>query len=310
MPDDAPAGTPAPDDDAVAPAYRRLVVPVDFSDGSLAAARWAIRAIAAATDADEDRAVHLVHAVEATVLRGLSVELQSSIDDALEDFARRVMEPGVAIERTVRAGRPHEVVRELVAAWGGDLVVQGARGQTKDLRLHLGSTADRIVRSSRVPVLTLSCRGEAPGTFRHVVHGTDFSEASDHALDAVERIAPAAASVTLVHGWLPPLHYGTSGFGEVVPLDDEGLAEASVEGLEHRAARLRHAGRSVSVESRRSFPAAVIEEVAAERNADLIVLGSHGMGPVEQFLLGSVPQRVLHHVECSVLVVPTWEVAG
>ena len=54
----------------------------------------------------------------------------------------------------------------------------------------------------------------------------------------------------------------------------------------------------------------MIEEVAIEREADLIVLGAHGRGPVEQFLLGSVPQRVLHHAPCAVLVVPSWDLPG
>lgn len=42
---------------------------------------------------------------------------------------------------------------------------------------------------------------------------------------------------------------------------------------------------------------------AAERGADVVVVGSHGSGFVKRVLLGSVSQHVLHHAPCPVLVV-------
>jgi len=43
---------------------------------------------------------------------------------------------------------------------------------------------------------------------------------------------------------------------------------------------------------------------AAEQSADVIVLGTHGYGPVKRFLLGSVAERVLRGATCPVLTVP------
>jgi nucleotide-binding universal stress UspA family protein len=50
-------------------------------------------------------------------------------------------------------------------------------------------------------------------------------------------------------------------------------------------------------------PAEVIVRTAEEIQADLIVLGSHGAGAVERFLLGSTSDRVLHHSPCAVLII-------
>ena len=50
-------------------------------------------------------------------------------------------------------------------------------------------------------------------------------------------------------------------------------------------------------------PAELIVDIAAEWNADLIVVGSHGHGFWGRMLLGSVSDAVVHHAPCSVLVV-------
>lgn len=44
--------------------------------------------------------------------------------------------------------------------------------------------------------------------------------------------------------------------------------------------------------------------VEASRRADLVVVGTHGRGPVRSFLLGSVSQSVIRHAECPVVVMP------
>lgn len=49
--------------------------------------------------------------------------------------------------------------------------------------------------------------------------------------------------------------------------------------------------------------AEVILKVAEEEQADLLVLGSRGLGAVKRFFIGSVSDRVVHHAHCDVLVV-------
>lgn len=48
-----------------------------------------------------------------------------------------------------------------------------------------------------------------------------------------------------------------------------------------------------------------IVRFAQESEVDLIVMSSHGYGPVRQLLLGSTTERVLHHATCPVLVIPS-----
>jgi nucleotide-binding universal stress UspA family protein len=52
-------------------------------------------------------------------------------------------------------------------------------------------------------------------------------------------------------------------------------------------------------------PADALIKIAAEVNADLVVVGNRGMTGAKRFVLGSVPNKVAHHCPCSVLIVNT-----
>ena len=62
---------------------------------------------------------------------------------------------------------------------------------------------------------------------------------------------------------------------------------------------------TIESEVERGRASRVIVEAAADWDADLIVLGSHGYGFWERNLLGSVSDSVVHHAPCSVMVVRT-----
>ena len=69
------------------------------------------------------------------------------------------------------------------------------------------------------------------------------------------------------------------------------------------AEQLRAAGFQVKTLVSDGEPAEEIIDTAAERGADLIVLGSHGKGGLERFLMGSVSATVVGHAGCCVEVV-------
>ncbi|WP_346534852.1 universal stress protein [Micromonospora sp. DPT] len=137
---------------------------------------------------------------------------------------------------------------------------------------------------------------------RPVVAGVDGSPSS---LVAAEHAARAAAlrrrPLHLVHGYLHPLGYG-------VPLNpyDLGLpapTEESGKMLERTAAELadRWPGLAIEVRQVAGGPgASLIEE---SRRAELVVVGSRGLGGFAGLLLGSVGAQVAAHAHCPVLVV-------
>lgn len=82
----------------------------------------------------------------------------------------------------------------------------------------------------------------------------------------------------------------------------EKAGAAALRTAEEAATSLRARGFTVAARGSRQKPAAAILEAARSAEAALIVVGSHGMDPIEHFLIGSVSERVARHASCSVLV--------
>lgn len=80
-------------------------------------------------------------------------------------------------------------------------------------------------------------------------------------------------------------------------LATEKVARAA-EQIREKAPALR-----ITTEVFEESPKKVIVEEAERWRADLIIVGSHGYGPVKRFLLGSVSQAVALHAPCSVEIV-------
>ncbi|MFG1675734.1 universal stress protein [Micromonospora sp. NPDC049282] len=137
---------------------------------------------------------------------------------------------------------------------------------------------------------------------RPVVAGVDGSPSSLAAADQAAATAVARSRpLLLVHGYLHPLGYG-------VPLNpyDLGLPAPTEEAekmLERVAADLaeRHPGLRVAVRQVAGGPGATLVEES--RRAELVVVGSRGVGGFAGLLLGSVGGQLAQHGHCPVLVV-------
>ncbi|MEU8085009.1 universal stress protein [Micromonospora sp. NPDC049101] len=137
---------------------------------------------------------------------------------------------------------------------------------------------------------------------RQVVVGVDGSPSS---LVAAEHAARAALlrsrPLLLLHGYLHPLRYG-------VPLNpyDIGVPVPSEEAqrmLETTAADLTDRWPGLVVDVRQVAGGPGITLVEESRQAELVVVGSRGLGGFAGLLLGSVGTQVAAHAHCPVLVV-------
>ena len=98
------------------------------------------------------------------------------------------------------------------------------------------------------------------------------------------------------------------GYGEAALLyaasasTERELAAAAQRALAEAAGKLRAPGRTVETRLEHGRPGATIVQLAGEQAADLILVGSRGLGPWSALLLGSVSTEVVDHAPCPVLV--------
>jgi nucleotide-binding universal stress UspA family protein len=140
--------------------------------------------------------------------------------------------------------------------------------------------------------------------FGTILLTTDFSEVSRRALAPTRTLGEAfSARIILVHvleDRMPPF------LEELLPDSRDILQHQRSKAVE----ALDRIGRE-DLGSRLSWETVVavgvphreIVEIARERRADLIVMATHGRGPVGHALIGSTTERVLHRAPCPVMVV-------
>ena len=130
-----------------------------------------------------------------------------------------------------------------------------------------------------------------------IVIGYDGSESAGHALERAAKLADEGAAVTVVSATHPLAGKGGYAF-------DPAEREAHLEHLREARARLGKLGIEASIVEGFGDPAQVIVQAAAEREADLIVVGNEHRKLIERLLVGSVSAGVTRRAECDVLVVP------
>ena len=143
--------------------YDRIIVPIDGSAGSNRVATHAA-ALAAVHDAE----LHGVYVVNAGSFAGLPMEssweglddlLRSDAEAALELVERAAEHEGVPVETHVLEGTPSREIVRFAERGECDLIVMGTHGRGGIDRLLLGSVAEKVVRASSVPVLTVRIEG-------------------------------------------------------------------------------------------------------------------------------------------------------
>ncbi|MDQ3031188.1 MAG: universal stress protein [Myxococcota bacterium] len=142
---------------APAKRIRSIVVAVDFSAPAEVAFLSAL-----ALARKHDATLHVVHAWEPAAYSVQGSELALSYDREiardLEALVHRHPVAGITVSRHVRRGVPYVEIAALAGELGADLVVVGTTGRTGLEHFLLGSVAERVVRASSVPVLTVRRR--------------------------------------------------------------------------------------------------------------------------------------------------------
>lgn len=289
--------------------FRSVLVPLDLTPGvDRVLGRVGLLSVI------EDARVTLLHVVP----RGLPAhELRDAERDATKFLAeearhlRRALPAARGIDPLVRIG---PAAKEIVACANkvkADVIVMG-RGRARPVReAFLGSTAERVVRQARVPVLVV--RQPAREPYRRPAMALDVDPAAGEVVRQVLRLLPVPwPRIDVIHaldapyrGMYPSLsrrdveHWEVEARARMVRELREELADA----LE--AARIRpEAAPFWKLNVRYGSPRTVVERALRQLEPDLLALGTRGYTGAPYIFLGSVAGDLLRAAKCDVMVVP------
>lgn len=299
-------------------ASQSILVGIDFSECSIAAARWVTEFYS------PECALTLVHVVPPPERPGFAqsrLPFERIQAMALEDAAMRMRDAMATLPAStrteIRVGTPHEIMRQLAAETGADLIAIGPHGVRPGTHSWLGTTAERIVRSSPVPVLV--CANPPSARPRRILVPIDDFSLTETILAAARDLAERFdADVKLLHVWSDSV-YGyvasmsrltTRGAADAGHQLEKELNDAATHWLADYTAAGFQSGR-VTATVTHGKPGAATLDMAAGVHAELIIMGRRGSGLVAPTLLGSTLRTVLNGAPCPVLVVvPPGEMSG
>lgn len=152
--------------------------------------------------------------------------------------------------------------------------------------------------------------------YNKLLVGIDFSSHSESALVAAQEVAKqSGAQVVAVHALNWSRIWGDGpGYDLSAISIDEGLKAAMkkaqnqldewvVQKSEEVGVLSSHKGVSAKARVELGHPPGVMEKIAEEEQADLIIVASQGLSAVPRAILGSVTTQVIKQAKCPVLVV-------
>lgn len=304
--------------------FDRIVLLTDLSEVT----RLALKPLASVAKTFSSK-VTIFHAFrgssELFYLDGDAAKVRAVIDEAdrqramptLESFRDELAALGVEADIVARVGSTYEVAVEVLTEFRADLAVVATHGQHEFTGRVLGSATARIIRDSRVPVMSVNERFaeriDSWEGFHRIVHPVDFTGRWQPILNAAEDFAVEVGGRIELVDVIRPVHTQTLETPEgdiLLPKDLQYQIRTKM------LARLSDAAHQVQrvpaywqvIEDNKAGSAVM---AYADRGADLIVVPAIDRDQVRNTLLGSTAEHVVKHARCPVLTVhPEWGSTG
>ncbi len=228
-------------------------------------------------------------------------------------LAGRLASQGVRARSCIAEGPAAQAILDQAAQQEATLIAMTTHGRTGISRWLVGSVAEKVVRSSRVPVLLIRSFLPTPLgdiqaatavelSFRKILVPTDGSPAAESVMGPAAELAQLFESRVMVLHAEPPVvipGHGEMGILPVLPptpSEKDPVTVPAAEGF--RGLGLASYRRTVVGDA-----AGVILDQAQADGVELIAMATHGRSGFSRWVLGSVAERVLRHAVIPVLLV-------
>jgi nucleotide-binding universal stress UspA family protein len=215
---------------------------------------------------------------------------------------------GFEVDGKVLQGRPGAAILEEIDEEGFELTVVGAGNRSRLGRLLLGSVSTKVLHASPTSVLVVHRISDRAGPSR-VLFGTDGSADANVALTQItDLLDPTSCQIKVlavaehlmpkVSFPIPRLAYATAA---PTPEQEKEWIAAALEPAEQGAEKLRAAGFRAEAEAVLGAPAQHLLADADKMQADIIVVGTRGLGAVERAVIGSVSDQIVREAPATIV---------
>jgi nucleotide-binding universal stress UspA family protein len=281
----------------------RLLLATDSSEFSEGAIREAIRM--AKRCGSKLTAISVIETnpeFESTAPQVLE-KMEKEVRGHLNSVQSRAKQEGVACEIAVHEGEDsYKYIVDEAVAQKSTMIIMGRRGKKGFRRLVMGSTTSWTIGHSPCSVLVVPRNAQVD--FKSIVVATDGSPHSAAAASEAIGIAKRnSAKLTVIA--VVPADIAMPTDIDFAAIQREKLADQEMQVAEKNARAVKDAAQKAGVDAQAFVmsgkPADAIMEIAKDKAADLVVVGSHGRTGLDRLLMGSVAERVIVLSSCAVL---------
>jgi nucleotide-binding universal stress UspA family protein len=251
--------------------------------------------------------LHIVNVgvVAPALLKPLDVEptrVEKEARGVLDEEVKNIENVGGTVTKShLRMGDAAQEIVNIAEELKVGLIAMGSRGRSQIKRALMGSVSDSVVRHAHCPVL-VARRKPLILPARILVATDGCEEATLAAMTAAELAYRTYSELHLVSVADTYTSYYVAHEQGLV----ENLQQRAQDVLDDQVKEIEQSGGEVTrkhVRVSERHPSDGIVRVAEETGADLVVVGSRGLGGIKRALMGSVSDSVVRHAHCPVLVV-------
>jgi len=268
----------------------KILVPTDFSEQAENALH-----VAAILARKHNAEIYLLHMMEIPMQHADPGSARSDVPEALffmklahkkfEDLMNSDFLKGITVHETVKSELSFNEIKEACEEFDVDLIVMGSHGATGLKEMFVGSNAEKVVRSSEVPVLVIKNKHQ---TFEI----SDFVFASDFSNDNIKTYKQAVKFIRSFDATMHLLLVNTvNNFLTTYEAKTRIKDFVSVE---------KYDKQTITIINDHSVESGILN-FSKDINADLIGICTHGRQGIAHFLNGSISEDLVNHANRPVI---------
>ena len=267
---------------------KKILVPCDFSKPAINAFRFALDVAA-----KSQGRVHLLHIVELPVLHDsvlmpvlsfeeqLLNEMKDKTETEFDKLIKKYSVDDVKVSSDIETGPTAKTILEYANEHKIDLIIMGSHGASGFREFFIGSNAEKIVRSSTIPVLIV--KQQFKGPVKNIIFPNTLQTENQEDLVMKVKALQNFFDATLHIVWInTPLNFTSD--------------SVTHERLNAFARRFMLRDYTINVYNYQNEEEGIMKFTEMIKG-DMIAMGTHGRKGVSHMLLGSLAEDVVNHTE-------------